>query len=73
VERRVLHKAHAGDLSEQLGWRTADLQRHLLACRLCEGTLVIAAINHMQTEEKLSNFGELFCTEEVEKCSCGVM
>lgn len=34
--------------------------------------LVIAAINQMWTEEKLSDFLKLFCTEDVEKCSCGV-
>ena len=47
-------------------------RRSLLACGPCEGKLVIVAINQTQTEEKLSDFGELFCTEEVEKCSCGV-
>lgn len=49
-----------------------NCKRYLLACGLREGKLVIVAINQVQTEEKLSDFGELFCTEEVEKCSCGV-
>lgn len=47
-------------------------RRSLLACGPCEGKLIIVAINQTQTEEKLSDFGELFCTEVVEKCSCGV-
>lgn len=68
-------RAHAGDLTrEQAG--VAGLptcKRYLLACRQCEGKLVIAAINQMWTEEKLSDVPELFCTEEVEKCSCGVI
>lgn len=48
-------------------------KRYLLACGQCEGKVVIAAINQMWTEERLSDLLELFCTEEVEKCSCGVI
>lgn len=44
-------------------------KRYLLACGLREGELVIVAINQAQTEEKLSDFGELFCTEEVENAA----
>lgn len=44
----------------------------LLACGPCEGKPVIVAINQTQTEGKLSGSWELFCTEEVGKCSCGV-
>lgn len=46
------------------------MQKILLACRPCEGKLIIVAINQTQTEEKLSDFGEF--VQVVEKCSCGV-
>lgn len=48
-------------------------KRYLLACRQSEGKLVIVAINQMWTEEKPSDFLQLFCAEEVEKHSCGVI
>lgn len=47
-------------------------KRYLLAFGQSEGKLVIVAINQTWTEEKPSDFLQLFCTEEVEKHSCCV-